>query len=291
MRITPLLFFLVLADAAFAKTNAHVAPDFSRPQTHLKIADHFADEHDYYRAITEYKKVVFLFPHYEKIDWVHFQIGRMYYEGGRYPQAKHELLPLTESKDDNLKFFAHNYIALSYYENAEFANAERLFEELKTTSAGAPYALDYTIYTGMAAAGKRDFKSAYDRVTNAKKIWQEKTGDSGNLPQYKTFFDSALPLVDKARDLSPKSPYWAIFFLCVVSRRRAFFSARVGYRLCQSQPRRRCGVSRLRRFYARKYGTSTDLYDVCHRCVYRANLFKLPHRTQVQRRTRRYGVS
>lgn len=212
MRITPLLFFLVLADAALAKTNAHVAPDFSRPQTHLKIADHFADEHDYYRAITEYKKVVFLFPHYEKIDWVHFQIGRMYYEGGRYPQAKHELLPLTESKDDNLKFFAHNYIALSYYENAEFANAERLFEELKTTSAGAPYALDYTIYTGMAAAGKRDFKSAYDRVTNAKKIWQEKTGDSGNLLQYKTFFDSALPLVDKARDLSPKSPYWAIFF-------------------------------------------------------------------------------
>ena len=101
----------LLAQAAFAAPRPK--PDFSKPQAFLHLADAFADEQDYYRAITEYKKVIFLFPDYEKLEWVHFQIGKMYYEGGRFPQAKHELLPLTESKDENLKFFALNYIALS----------------------------------------------------------------------------------------------------------------------------------------------------------------------------------
>lgn len=202
-------------------------PDFSKPQTFLKLADAFADEHDYYRAITEYKKVVFLFPDYEKLDWVHFQIGRLYYEGGRYPQAKHELLPLTEVKDENLKFMANNYIALSYYENAEFSNANRLFDELKTQPLGSPYILDYTIYMGMASAGTHKFTDAYDRMTAAKKLWKDKNPEETPADplqaQYAKFFDATLPLLGKARELSTKSPYWAIFFAAILPGGGHFF--------------------------------------------------------------------
>ncbi len=210
------LFVLITAlslNASALEAAGKTKPDFSKPQTFLTLADAFADEQDYYRAITEYKKVIFLFPDYDKLEWVHFQIGKMYYEGGRFPQAKHELLPLTESKDSRLKFVALNYIALSYYENHEYSNADRLFTDLQADVEGAPYVLDYTIYAGMAAAGNRKFSDAFERMTAAKKNWSAKK-DAGAVmnPQYGEFFEKTLPILEKARELSAKSPYWAIAF-------------------------------------------------------------------------------
>ena len=212
-RIIFLAALFVSSGALRVASAAKARPDFSKPQTFLNLADAFADEQDYYRAITEYKKVIFLFPEYDKLEWVHFQIGKMYYEGGRFPQAKHELLPLTESKDEKLKFFALNYIALSYYENHEYSNSDRLFNDLRSHKEGVPYSLDYTIYSGMSAAGNRKFEDAFTRMSEAKKNWKERK-DAGNAmnPQYEEFFDKSLPLLEKAKELSTKSPYWALFF-------------------------------------------------------------------------------
>ncbi len=222
-----LMVLLLCAAASLTAAKNRPSTDFSKPQTFLHLADSFADEHDYYRAITEYKKVVFLFPDYEKLEWVHFQIGKMYYEGGRFPQAKHELLPLTETKDERLKFLALNYIALSYYENAEYANALRLIDELKTNAAGEPYRLDYTIYTGMAAAGAHKFSDAHERMLHAQKLWKEKQPDGKPATaidaQYDKFFEGTIPLLDKATKLSTKSPYWAIFFSAIFPGGGHFF--------------------------------------------------------------------
>ncbi|MBN8222765.1 MAG: hypothetical protein J0L53_17760 [Spirochaetes bacterium] len=221
--------FLFIALTFFFVSYAVLAapakrPDFSRPQTFLNLADAFADEQDYYRAITEYKKVIFLFPDYEKLEWVHFQIGKMYYEGGRFAQTKHELLPLTESKDERLKFVSLNYIALSYYENQEYSNAQRLFADLQASTDGAPYVLDYTIYSGMAAAGNRKFGEAFERMSDAKKNWATKKEAGAVMnPQYGEFFDKTLPLLEKAKGLSAKNPYWAIFFSALIPGSGHFF--------------------------------------------------------------------
>lgn len=211
-----ILLALILAPGTFALPAApekRSAPDFTRPQTFLRLADAFADEQDYYRAITEYKKVLFFFPDYEKLEWVHFQIGKMYYEGGRYAQAKHELLPLTDSRDSYLSFLAHNYIALAYYENTEYANAERLFGDLRKLDAGAVYATDYTIYMSMAASGNRKFGEALDRMREAEKLRKESQTPGAHAglaePRYQQFFETALPLLEKAARLSEKNPLWA----------------------------------------------------------------------------------
>ena len=210
-----LLLPLIYAPAAQAQPKRS-APDFTRPQTFLRLADAFADEQDYYRAITEYKKVIHLFPDYEKLEWVHFQIGKMYYEGGRYAQAKHELLPLTDSRDKYLSFLSHNYIALSYYENTEYANAERLFGELRQHEAGKTYTTDYTIYMSMAAAGNKKFSDSLERMREAEKSWKDRrapgTNTGGAEPQYQQFFEKTLPLLEKAAGLSNKSPFWAATF-------------------------------------------------------------------------------
>ncbi|HRP69411.1 MAG TPA: hypothetical protein PLY93_07765 [Turneriella sp.] len=221
MKFLPHYFFLrymLLSTAALIALQSLSAapaakPDFAKPKTFLNLADRFADEQDYYRAITEYKKVIFLFPEYEKLDWVHFQIGKMYYEGGRFPQAKNELIPLTEAKDEKLQFYALNYIALSYFENEEYSNAERLFLQLKEKDEGKIYWLDYTIYAGMATAGNHNFAEAYTRIENAQNEWKKSSvkGDKFHA-QYGNFFEKAIPLLDDARKLSEKSPFWATLF-------------------------------------------------------------------------------
>jgi tetratricopeptide (TPR) repeat protein len=219
------LKLLIFGTICLASQIMAITPDFTKPQTFLHLADSFADEKDYYRAITEYKKVIHLFPNYEKMGWVHFQIGRMYYEGGRFPQAKHELLPLTDSKDENLKFLAYNYIALSYYENSEYSNADRLFGELKSKPEGSQYVLDYSIYEAMASAGNRKFKNSYDRMVEAQKMWKAKgtTTNTAISTQYHNFFESAIPILEKAKDLSTRSPYWAIFFAAILPGGGHFF--------------------------------------------------------------------
>lgn len=205
---------------AFTTTLTPAEPDFSKPQTHLKLADAFADEGDYYRAITEYKKVIHLFPGYAKRDWVHFQIGRMYYEGGKFPQAKHELLPLTEGKDARLKFLAYNFIALSYFENQEYSNARRVFGELTSEEAGKPYSSDYMIYSAIAFAGDKKFAESLALMKDAKAATAAKASVA---PQYETFFNSALPELEKAAELSPKSTFWAVAFSILLPGSGHFF--------------------------------------------------------------------
>lgn len=229
--------FLSLGTAVFAEAPAGVktgkapaaaakAPDFTRPQTFLQLADAFADEQDYYRAITEYKKVIHLFPQYDKLEWVHFQIGKMYYEGGRFAQAKHEFLPLTDSADSRLKFLAHNFMALSYYENAEYSNSARLFAELKENPAGKPYLLDYTIYASMADAGDKKFSESLEKMREAKTAWKAKQPSpetASVLPQYEPFFAKSIEVLEKAEKLSTKSPFWAVFFSAILPGGGHFF--------------------------------------------------------------------
>ncbi len=53
----------------------------------LRIADVFMADAEYYRAITEYKKFIILFPVSDKLDYAHFSIAMAYYRGEEYENA------------------------------------------------------------------------------------------------------------------------------------------------------------------------------------------------------------
>lgn len=53
----------------------------------LKIADAFMAEGEYYRAVTEYKKFIILFPGSKKVDYAEFRIGMAYFRGDEYEPA------------------------------------------------------------------------------------------------------------------------------------------------------------------------------------------------------------
>lgn len=176
--------------------------DWQDPRTFLHFADNLADNKDYYRAITEYKRVIFHFPKYEKLDWVNFQIGRMYHLGGRFNTAKEYLVPLTASKSDKLSFLARNWVALTYYENHEYVNSARLFVELYKTERSDGIGSDYAAYAGMS----HYFLGKY---ADAKKFFVSMEQKNSSLP-VKKFKASALEIVERSEKRKRKTPWIAI---------------------------------------------------------------------------------
>ena len=52
------------------------------------MADVFMAEGEYYRAVTEYKKFLILFPDSEKADYALFKTGMAYYRGEEYEPSR-----------------------------------------------------------------------------------------------------------------------------------------------------------------------------------------------------------
>lgn len=60
-------------------------------EVQLKLGDAFLREKEYYRAITEYKKLLILFPDSEKADCAVFRVGLAYYKGEEYESCASSL--------------------------------------------------------------------------------------------------------------------------------------------------------------------------------------------------------
>ena len=77
-----LLFFGSLAPVFAADKGI-----FLTEEVQVKLGDSFMGEREYYRAITEYKKFLILFPDSEQADSVLFKIGTAYYQGDEFEKA------------------------------------------------------------------------------------------------------------------------------------------------------------------------------------------------------------
>jgi len=77
---------------AFCTETAIVLSD----EAQLKVADAFMEEGEYYRAITEYKRLLILFPSSAGADYALFKIGMACYRGEEYESAAHSLALLRE---------------------------------------------------------------------------------------------------------------------------------------------------------------------------------------------------
>ena len=65
-------------------------------EVQLRVADSFMEEKEYYRAITEYKRFLFLFPDSTECDYALFQTGMAYLSGGDNNGAVKNLEALRE---------------------------------------------------------------------------------------------------------------------------------------------------------------------------------------------------
>ena len=97
----------------------------------LKTADVFMEEGEYYRAITEYKRFLILFPDSEKADYALFKTGMAYYRGEEYEPSLQSFSILGEKYKTSLYLpEATYYEGLSYWKIKDLEKARSSFDTL-----------------------------------------------------------------------------------------------------------------------------------------------------------------
>lgn len=100
-RLLPIPYLLFILLASFSPLHAEDGAVLFTRDVQLKIADAFMEEGEYYRAVTEYKKFLILFPDSAKADYASFGIGMAYFKGEEYGAAARSFLALREKYPDS----------------------------------------------------------------------------------------------------------------------------------------------------------------------------------------------
>jgi tetratricopeptide (TPR) repeat protein len=127
----------------------------------MDLANHFFNTGDYYRAITEYKRFLFFFPHSLKTEEVYFQMAKSYLKGKKWEEA---LLTLDRWQ----KQFPHSsrqgeaYLlkGLSYLGKKEYTQAHYFFQQASLASPGTPIADEAHYQAGRAYIEEEKYKEA-----------------------------------------------------------------------------------------------------------------------------------
>ena len=111
----------------------------------LKVADAFMEEGEYYRAVTEYKRFLILFPDSDRVDYALFRTGLACYQGEEYETAAKSFSTLRERyRESGYAPQAYYFEGLTYWKSRQYGEARKAFESLVQTypeSESAPLAL------------------------------------------------------------------------------------------------------------------------------------------------------
>jgi len=147
---TPIKLFPVLVVFFFLLgpfSLAHPAEKgvYITDEVQLKMADAFMEEGEYYRAITEYKKLLILFPDSERADYALFRVGIAYYNGEEYEPSVRSFSALRDKYPESSYVPKGYYFeGLGYWKLKRFKEARTAFDALSEDyprSEHAPLAL------------------------------------------------------------------------------------------------------------------------------------------------------
>lgn len=143
LTIIILLLLFSFQAPAWGATQGIVLTD----DVQMSLGDAFMAEGDYYRAITEYKKLTFLFPDSEQLSEAYYQIGMAYYRGKDYKSAVKSFAKVRQL------YTASHYSSAAFYEGLSYSKLglpdkaaraferSRLFDENHPEAANAVLAL------------------------------------------------------------------------------------------------------------------------------------------------------
>lgn len=117
-RTTP----VILAALAIVLAVLSAAPAWSGdPAASLAFADHLYQQGDYYRAVTEYERVLFLHPGTREAATARFQIAQCYFQSEKYGQAIERYRSLIiDMAADPLAEQAQLMLAEAYYRRGDY---------------------------------------------------------------------------------------------------------------------------------------------------------------------------
>ena len=187
----------------------------------LGLADAFLAEGEYYRAITEYKKFLFLFPDSGKADYALFGVGTAYYRGEEYEPAARTFAAVLEKYGKGAHAAPSAYFeGVSLWKLGRFDRAEAAFDRVAALEPASEYAplsligkslLSYDAKNDPGCRGELErFLETYPLDVRAERVRQ------------------TIALLDRNREVPRKSPAVAGVMSAVVPGSGYMYAGRYG---------------------------------------------------------------
>ncbi len=151
-RLLPISYLLFILLASVSPIHADDGAVLFTGDVQLKIADAFMEEGEYYRAVTEYKKFLILFPDSGKADYATFEIGMAYFKGGEYGAAARSFLAMREKYPESGYAIQAGYLeGSSQWKLKNYDRARMPLEEIAERHPGSEYAPPALVVICLAA--------------------------------------------------------------------------------------------------------------------------------------------
>ena len=187
--------WILLALALAGDLSLARADDMHLKET-LGFAEQLRSQGDYYRAITEYERALFLSPTNALAPQIRLQIAACYMQGQKWEAAIPRLLDLIEhyrGRDEGR--MAMRWLADTYYSMGNYARASALLDEFERGQESDP----------QAAAARITQAACLLRLNNT--TWAQETLDKipTNSPAHKTAEEFSRALL-RYQEVPQKSP-------------------------------------------------------------------------------------
>jgi TM2 domain-containing membrane protein YozV len=162
----------------------------------LSFADHLFDQGDYYRAITEYERVIFFYPDLPQAKTARFQIAHSYFKGEKFDQAIARFRAVADDyRNEELGRKALFMVGEAYYQKRDYGRSAEVFTAFVEAYPDDP----------RADAARLKIGWSYLRQGN----WAEATGEFQKLPAGSLLRKQAEGLAEGSKnypDIPKKSP-------------------------------------------------------------------------------------
>ncbi len=220
-RLLPIPYLLLLVLATFTPLHAEDGAVLLTGDVQLKIADAFMEEGEYYRAVTEYKKFLILFPDSGRADYASFEIAMAYFKGEEYGAAARSFLAMREKYPESAYAIEASY--LEGYSQWKLKNYDRARLGLEALAAEHPesdYAPRSLVVICLAALDENKADVSRQALERFLDRYPEHPGEE-------RVKEAAMQL-DRYRGLPEKSPELAGFLSAILPGAGYFYAEHYG---------------------------------------------------------------
>ncbi len=220
-RLLLLFSALLLIMAPGPAFSASVSELVISPEIQLRLAGMFLAEGENYRAITEYKKFLYLFPDSPDRDQVMFNIARAYMGGEDYPAAIAAFRLLRLAIPDSEYVAESHYLeGVCYWQAGDATQAARELSLLSETSDNLPLVQTAIKARALISFDKGEIGQSRDQLNGLlTRLAQDQDGEK---------IHEALALIDDYQRKSRKSPGLAASLSAVLPGSGYFYAGRPG---------------------------------------------------------------
>jgi tetratricopeptide (TPR) repeat protein len=208
-RLLPIPFLLILLLTSASPLHADDGAILLTGDVQLKIADAFMKEGEYYRAVTEYKKFLILFPDSGKADYASFEIAMAYFKGEEYGAAARSFQAMREKYPESSYAIQAGYLeGSSQWKLKNYDRARMALEALVEQHPQSEYAPRSLVVICLAALDENKAEVSRQAL---KRFLDQYPGHPG----VQNVKEAAVQL-DRYQELPEKSPELAGFLSAIL---------------------------------------------------------------------------